>query len=453
MTRPIVAIVGRSNVGKSTLLNRLTGTRRAVVATLPGTTRDRIFASITWQGQDMCLIDTGGWLPDHSLNSAVPLLQQKVTYQIEIAIDQADAIIFLVDSRDGIITADEEIAEMLRQTGKPVILTANKVDSPKQKGQLADFYRLGMGQPVPISAHHNLGIGKLMESVLAVLPTAPQESSVKSPEAKLAIVGRPNVGKSTLLNTLLHEERAIVDESPGTTRDSLDAEIQWGDEKVILIDTAGIRRRARVAMGVEYYSLLRALNAINRCDVALLLVDATEAVTAQDIHIASYIMEMKKGMLLVVNKWDIIPAAQRKEFQRFLLARFNFLSFAPFLYISAKRGDGVNRILPEAWDIWQETQKRVSNSTVDKIIKEAVSCHPPARRGMRQLRIIKARQDESRPATFILKVNDLRLVYATYQRYLENQLRQHLGFPGVPLHLTFIKAGSKSKGNREVTKV
>ena len=453
MTKPIVAIVGRSNVGKSTLLNRLAGRRLAVVADLPKTTRDRVFASVVWQGREMTLIDTGGWMPDYSLGSSDSSLQRKVISQIEVAIDQADAIIFLVDGRDGIITTDEEIANMLREAGKPVMLALNKIDSPKQESRLADFYRLGMGQPIPISAYHNLGIDKLMDTVLTVLPTIPQEFYIKSPEVKLAIVGRPNVGKSTLLNTLLHEERAIVDESPGTTRDSLDAEIKWGDKKFLLIDTAGIRRRARVAAGVDYYSLLRALYAINRCDVALLLIDATEFVTAQDIHILSYIMEVGKGVIIVVNKWELIPKTQRKEFQRFLLSRLKFLSFASFLYISAKLDEGIDRILPEVWDIWQETQKRVSNSVVNKAVEQAISNHPPVGKGRRRLRITKAYQDESRPATFILKVNDPLLAYPSYKRYLENQLRHSFGFHGVPLHLTFTKSAGKTKRKTEVTQI
>lgn len=453
MARAIVAIVGRTNVGKSTLLNRLASTRLAVVADLPGTTRDRVFASVTWQEQEMTLIDTGGWLPDHSISSAELSLQQKITYQITVAITQADVVIFLVDSRAGIVTTDEEIAEMLRKIGKPVILVVNKVDSIKQESQIADFHRLGMGEPVPISAYHKLGIDNLMDSILAALPATPQELFIKSPEVKLAIVGRSNVGKSTLLNTLLRDERAIVDEFPGTTRDSLDGEIQWGDRRILLVDTAGIKRRARAAVGVDYYSLLRALQAINRCDVALLVIDASEFVTVQDIHIAGYVTDVGKGIILIVNKWDLIPTAQRKEFQRVLLSKIKFLSYVPILYISAELGKGIDRILPEAWNVWQEMQRRIPQSTVIETIKQAVSSHPPSARGLRRLRIIRAHQDESRPATFILKVNDPKLAYSSYRRYLENQLRRHFGFRGVPFHLIFIKYTSKIKTKTEVTKI
>ncbi|MEA3442048.1 MAG: ribosome biogenesis GTPase Der [Chloroflexota bacterium] len=452
MTEPILAIVGRTNVGKSTLLNRLASRRLAIVAGLPGTTRDRLFASVTWRGREMTLVDTGGYFPGPSLDSTKLPLHQKVASQIKTAITQADAIIFLVDGKDGIIGADEEIAQMLRGTGKPVILAVNKIDSFKWQTQAANFYRLGTGQPIPISAYHNLGIERLLEAVLALLP-APSEKLSLPPEAKLAIVGRPNVGKSTLLNALLTEERAVVDDVPGTTRDSLDAVVQWHDKRILLIDTAGIKRRGKVARGIDYYSLLRALQAINRCDVALLMIDATEFVTAQDMHIARYIMELGRGIILAINKWDLIPIVQRREFQHLLSLRFRFLSYAPFLYISAKLREDTDRILPEAWRIWQQSQKKVAQSEVDKAVKQAVSSHPPAVKGMRRLRIIKAYQDESSPGSFILSVNDPGLVHSSYQRYLEKQLRRSFGFQGVPLRLIFSKYRSKNRREPEMMQV
>ena len=342
MTRPIVAIVGRTNVGKSTLLNRLAGRRVAVVADLPGTTRDRVFAFVSWQGRELTVVDTGGWQAKPSAS-----LEQKVRQQVEAAIAQADTIIFLVDAGDGAIAADEETADMLRAANKPIILAVNKVDSAKQANQVADFYGLGMGEPIAISAYHNRGIDELMDAVLASLP--PQPVSVAEPaEAKLAIVGRPNVGKSTLLNALLGDERAIVHESPGTTRDSLDAIMHWDDKEILLVDTAGIKRRGRVDAGVDYYSLLRALQAINRCDVALLLIDAGEFITAQDMHIAGYIIEVGKGMILLVNKWDLVPQEQRPKFKQSVEQRLRFASYTPIIYISAKLGQGINRILPQA---------------------------------------------------------------------------------------------------------
>jgi GTP-binding protein len=437
MTGPVVAIVGRANVGKSTLLNRLAGRRVAVVADLPGTTRDRVFAFVSWQGRDLTLVDTGGWLgkPQGSL-------EQKVRQQVDAAIAEADVVIFLVDVKEGAVGADEEIADALRAANKPAILAVNKVDSAKQASQVADFYRLGMGEPIAVSAHHNLGIDDLMNAVLACLPTQPV-SIVEPAGAKVAIVGRPNVGKSTLLNALLGRERAIVNEHPGTTRDSLDAMVRWGEKEILLVDTAGIKRRGRVDAGVDYYSLLRALQAINRCDVALLLIDASEFITAQDMHIAGYIIDAGKGVMLLVNKWDLIPQEQRQRFKQGIERRLRFASYIPVIYISAKLEFGINEILPQAWEIWQERQKQIRQPEVDELVKRVVSSYPPPRTGSRRLRVTRAYQDEVRPATFVLHVNDPKLVHFSYRRYLENRLRQDLGFHGVPLKLIFTKGGRK----------
>jgi GTP-binding protein len=437
MTRPIVAIVGRTNVGKSTLLNRLASRRIALVADLPGTTRDRVFAFISWQGRELTVVDTGGW----QTKPTTPL-EQKVKHQVKAAIAEADAIIFLVDAKDGAIAADEEIADMLRAANRHIILAVNKVDSDKQANQVTDFYQLGMGEPIAISAHHNQGIDDLMDVVLASLPQQP--ISIAEPgEAKLAIVGRPNVGKSTLLNTLLRDERAIVHESPGTTRDSLDAVIRWDNKEILLVDTAGIKRRGRVGAGVDYYSLLRALQAINRCDVALLLIDASEFITAQDLHIAGYIIEVGKGIIMLVNKWDLVPREQKQEFKRAVEQRLRFASYIPTIYISAKLAKGINRILPDAWEIWQETQKRIAQSEVGELVKQAVASHPPPRTGSRRLQISRAYQDESKPATFVIKVNNPKLVHFSYQRYLENKMRREFGFRGVPLKLIFTRTPRK----------
>lgn len=446
MTQPIVAIVGRTNVGKSTLLNRLAGKRLAIVTDLPGTTRDRVFAPVSWQGRELTMVDTGGWQAKPQTT-----LDEKVKQQVEAAITQANAIIFLVDAQDGAIAADEEIADILRAASKPTVLAVNKIDSVKQGDSVADFYYLGIGTPIAISAYHNRGIDELMDAVLAFLP--PSTTSLVEPEeAKLAIVGRPNVGKSTLLNALLGNERAIVHEAPGTTRDTLDAIVHWDDKKALLIDTAGIKQRGRVGTGVNYYSLIRAVQAINRCDVALLLIDAGEFITAQDMHIAGYIIEVSKGMVLVVNKWDLVSQEQRQQFKQHMEKRLSFMSYVPTLYISAKLGHNIDRILPQAWQVWQERQKRLPNSTVDMIIKQAVDSHPPPRMGSRQLHIAQAYQDESRPSAFVLQVNDPHLVHFSYQRYLENKLRHSFGFCGSPLHLIFIRANSKRSRRIKVVK-
>jgi GTP-binding protein len=444
MTRPIVAIVGRPNVGKSTLLNRLAGSRLAVVADVPGTTRDRVFAFVSWQGRELTVVDTGGWQgkPKGSL-------EKKIRQQVDAAIAEADVIVFLVDVKDGAVGADEAIAYVLRAANKPSILAVNKVDSARQANHVADFFRLGMGEPIAISAHHNLGIDDLTNAVLACLP-AQLVSAVEPPGAKVAIVGRPNVGKSTLLNALLGQERAIVSEQPGTTRDSLDAMVRWSDKEILLVDTAGIKRRGRVDAGVDYYSLLRALQAINRCDVALLLVDASEFITAQDMHIAGYIIEAGKGMMLLVNKWDLVPREQRRRFKQAVERRLRFAPYVPVIYVSAKLASGINEILPRAWEIWQERQKRLPESAVDELVKQAINAYPPPHTGSRQLRVVRAYQDEARPATFVLRVNDARLVHFSYRRYLENKLHREFGFRGVPLKLIFAKGGRKINRKMEV---
>jgi len=444
MTRPVVAIVGRPNVGKSTLLNRLADRRVAVVADLPGTTRDRVFAFVSWQGRELSVVDTGGWQgkPKGSL-------EKKVRQQVDAAVAQADVIIFLVDVKDGALGADETIADVLRAADKPSVLAVNKVDSAKQANQVGDFHRLGMSEPIAISAHHNLGIDDLVSTVLTCLPPQPV-SEIEPPGAKVAIVGRPNVGKSTLLNALLGQERAIVSEHPGTTRDSLDAIVRWSDKEILLVDTAGIKRRGRVDAGVDYYSMLRALQAINRCDVALLLGDATEFITAQDMHIAGYIIEAGKGMMLLVNKWDLVPREQRRRFRQATERRLRFAPYVPVIYISAKLPSGINEILPRAWQIWQERQKRLPESAVDELVRQAVNAYPPPRTGSRQLRVGRTYQDEAHPATFIVRVNDPRLVHFSYRRYLENKLHQEFGFRGVPLRLIFTKAGRKIDRRMEV---
>lgn len=440
MANSVIAIVGRTNVGKSTLLNRLVGKRLAVVADLPGTTRDRVFASTSWQGRELTIVDAGGWQM-----KPTTALDEKIKQQVEAAISQADVIIFLVDAYSGVIAADEEIASVLRAANRPVICAVNKVDSAKQANQVADFYRLGIGTPIAISAYHNRGIDNLMDAVLASIPVSPA-SFVEPEGAKLAIVGRPNVGKSTVLNALLGDERAIIHEAPGTTRDALDAEVHWEDKKILLIDTAGIKRRGHVTAGIDYYSLLRALQAINRCDVALLLIDASEFITAQDMHIAGYIIETGKGMVLLINKWDLVSQTQRQEFKRHLEQRLQFMSYVPTIYISAKLGQNMDRVLPRAWRVWLERQKHLPKSVVDSVVKQAVSNYPPPRVGSKQLHLIQAYQDESRPSTFVLEVNDPQLVHFSYRRYLENKLRSNFAFSGVPLQLTFTRvAGKRSK--------
>ena len=435
--RPVIAIVGRANVGKSTLFNRLAGQSVAVVEDQPGTTRDRVFADVSWQDIEVTLVDTGGL----DLKPASSLAQ-KVREQAEAAIAEADVIIFMVDVRDGVITADCEIADLLRLCQKPVVLAANKADNARLENQISDFYQLGVGAPLAISAQHNRGINELRQAVVPLLPEV-SEIPVDSDRPKLAIVGRPNAGKSMLLNAIAGEERAIVHETPGTTRDAVDTVISFRGQELLLIDTAGIRRRGRVCTGVEYYSLIRALRAINRCDVALLITDATEFITAQDVHIAGYIKESGKGMVLIVNKWDLVSEQPREAYMQEIQRRLKFMSHAPVLFVSAKFNRGVEDVLPKALEVWHEGTKQLADPVVDEFIKQAVMSHTRPRKGLRQLEVIRAYQGGIRPPSFTLLVNDPQLVHFSYQRYLENKLRQTFGFSGTSVRILFKKAPSR----------
>ena len=432
--KPLVAIVGRANVGKSTLFNRLAGSRVAIVEDLPGTTRDRIFVDAAWQGREMTLIDTGGLdpVPDSPLG-------EKVKYQVEAAIAEADVIIFLSDIGDGVITTDLEIADWLRGCDRPIVLAANKADNLRLESQTTDFYRLGLGVPLAISAHHGRGLDDLMDRVVSLLPQ-PSGDLAEPVMPKFAIVGRPNVGKSMLLNAIMGEERAVVDHVPGTTRDAVDTICYRGDQELLLIDTAGIRRRGRIGSGIEYYSLLRSMHAIDRCDVALLVTDATEFLTAQDVHVAGYVREASKGMVLLVNKWDLVPKGSKREYVYQVEQRLKFMSHVPVLYVSAKLRQGTNQIMGQAQEIWDGRQKHLPDPVVDKLIKEAVVAHAPPRVGLRQLEIARAYQVGVNPPTFVFLVNNPKLVHFSYQRYLENRIRQVFDFSGTPLRLIFKKA-------------
>jgi GTP-binding protein len=435
--RPVVAIVGRANVGKSTLFNRLTGEQLAIVEDLPGTTRDRVFADVSWQGHEVTLVDTGGLEPKPGSS-----LGQKVKDQVELAIAEADVIILMVDVRDGVIVADCEIADLLRGCDKPVVLAANKVDNARLESHIADFYQLGVGTQLAISAQHGRGISELWQAIVRLLPE-PSIGLVDSDRPKLAIVGRPNVGKSMLLNAIVGEERAIVDQVPGTTRDTVDTVFTYRGQELLLIDTAGIRRRGRASIGIEYYSLIRALRAINRCDVALLVTDATEFITAQDVHIAGYVKQAGKGMVLVINKWDLVSGQPKEAYANQVQQRLKFMSHVPVLYVSAKFRLGVGGIISKALEVWQERQKQLPDPVVDKLIKEAVTAHTRPRKGLKQLQVIRAYQAGINPPSFALLVNDPELVHFSYQRYLENRLRQTFGFSGTSLRLLFKKAKSR----------
>lgn len=432
MTRkPIVAIVGRPNVGKSTLFNRLVGERIAIVEDAPGTTRDRQYADIEWAGRLFTLVDTGG------LVLAADGLIARVREQVEMAIAEADLIMLVTDITTGVIPADEEIAEMLRRTHKPVILVANKADNLKRELNIHEFYALGLGEPVPVSAIRGLSTGDLLDRVLARLPEISEE---EEPTAlHLAIVGRPNVGKSLLVNRILGQERVIVSEEPGTTRDAVDTPINYQGQRIVLIDTAGIRRRGQIKPGVEKYSVLRAIRAIGRADVALLMIDATEGVTEQDQHLAGYILDQAKPAVVLVNKWDLVekdsPTLHR--FEEHVSRELKFIPYVPILFISALTGQRVGTILPTALRVYQQQQVRLSTSEINAIIREALARHSPPTKAGKRLRIYYGTQVDTAPPTFVLFVNDERLVHFSYKRYLENQIRERYKFEGSPIRLVF----------------
>jgi GTPase len=437
MAKPIVAIIGRQNVGKSTLLNRLVGRPLAIVADLPGTTRDRVFGNVSWQGVEFTVVDTGGL--EITPRSTIA---QRVKEQAETAISEADIIIFLVDAKDGIIPSDLEIADLLRRTSKPIILVANKADNEKLESQAAVFNRLGLGEPISISAIHDRYISELLDRIVSLLPP-PTPAEEKPAMMKAAIVGRPNVGKSMLLNTIAGEERAIVDSIPGTTRDTLDTAVDFQGQSVLLIDTAGIKRRGRQGVSVEKYSVIRALQAIDRADIVLLVLDATEPLVAQDLHIAGYIQQAVKGVVIVVNKWDLVTDRSTNEYDRYIRRRLKFMSYAPVLYTSAKFKRGTDKIMPTVLKIYEERLKRIPTAEVNSIVQQAVAAQTPPRKGNKQLKVLYATQVEVNPPTFAFFVNDTTLVHFSYQRYLENRLRQSFGFSGTPFRLIFKTRGEK----------
>ena len=437
MSKPVVAIIGRQNVGKSTLLNRVAGEPIAIVEDLPGTTRDRVMAGVSWQGNEFTIVDTGGLEVEPRST-----IGQGVKQQAEAAITEADVIIFLVDVRDGITPSDLDIVDVLRRVSKPIVLVANKADNKRLETEAAEFYQLGLGEPSAISAYHGLGVAKLLDRVISLLP-APSPAEAEPEMMKVAIVGRPNVGKSTLLNALLGEERVIVDETPGTTRDAIDTLVDFGGQSVLLIDTSGIKRRGRLGVGVGRYSVIRALRAIDRADVALLVLDATELVTAQDTHIAGYIQQAVKGIVLVVNKWDVVEDGNTSECGRYIRSQFRFIPYAPLLYISAKLGQGVDKIMPQVHQVYQERLKRLPTAAVNSVVQQAVAAHSVPRKGSKQLKIRYATQAEANPPTFVFFVNDAKLIHFSYRRYLENKLRRAFGFAGTPIRFVFKTGGEQ----------
>jgi GTP-binding protein len=434
---PLVAIVGRPNVGKSTLFNRLVGQRQAIVDAEAGLTRDRLYGVTDWAGRDFSVVDTAGL--DRQARGELLENTQRGT---ATAIDEADAIIFLVDVRDGLTAADSEVAEMLRRGGRPVVLAANKAESPKDPGYIHELYSLGFGEPLPISAIQGTGTGDLLDRVVAALPDAGAEAEAETSQGvSVCIIGRPNVGKSSLLNAILGDERSLVASLPGTTRDPVDTELMVGEGRVRLVDTAGIRRKGVTKGGIEHYSLLRGFRALERSDVAVVVLDATEGVLLQDQHIAGYAIEAGKAVVIVVNKWDLleIEARDDKEWRRKIDRSFQFIPGVPVVYASARTGRRVNDILPAAVKVDEARRRRIPTAELNRVVRRAVEDNPPPMRKGKQFKVLYATQGKERTPTIVLFVNDPDLSHFSYRRYLENQIRAKYGFEGVPLRLLLRK--------------
>jgi GTP-binding protein len=451
MPKPVVVLVGRPNVGKSTLFNRLAEERLAVVDETPGTTRDRLVAEADWAGVQFDVVDTGGIDPTQTgpgktkqpLSVGSADFIQEIRLQAEYAISLADAVLFVTDADSGVTPADQEVAQILRrhqqerdgQPWPPVFLVVNKADSAPRRQQALQFYELGMGDPYPISALHGTGTGDLLDALVASFPTSFVETDDDT--VKIAIVGKPNVGKSSLLNKLVGGERAIVSPIPGTTRDAVDEPIQVGDIPVILIDTAGIRKRGKIEPGVEKYSVLRSFRAIERADVSLLVVDATTGVTAQDAHIAGFVLDAWKSAVVLVNKWDAIPkdTYTMDEYTRQVRQELNFMDFVPVLFISALTGQRVDQVMPLALKVQEERLVRLSTSQLNRVLQDAQTQHNAPSHAGKQLKIYYATQVRSDPPTFLCYVNDPRLAHFSYMRFLENRIREAYGFVGTPIRV------------------
>jgi GTP-binding protein len=435
-------------VGKSTLFNRLAGRRLAIVEDLPGTTRDRLYTEAEWTSVPFTLVDTGGLelmegQDRGAQRGAEPLgvasadFRREIREQAQIAIDEADVIVFLVDAKSGITTGDRDVAEVLRRTDKPVVMAANKADNEERRLAAVEFYELGLGEPYPVSALHGTGSGDLLDVIVQNLPVVEEDEEDDS--LKIAIIGRPNVGKSSLLNALIGQERAIVSQVPGTTRDAIDMKLAWEGQPVVLIDTAGIRRRGRVERGIEKYSVMRALRAVQRSDVVALVVDATQGVTAQDAHIASYALEEWKGIMVLVNKWDLVEKDTHTmhEFTQRIRGDLKFLDYVPLLFISALTKQRVHKVIALAQQVQSERNYRIPTGELNRLIQDAVARHRQPSKTGRLLKVFYATQADVEPPTFAIFVNDATLVHFTYQRYLENQIRAYHPFEGTPIKLVF----------------
>lgn len=430
MSRPVVALVGRPNVGKSTLFNRLSGGRSAIVADRPGVTRDRLYRDVDWDNHTFTLIDTGGLFLDD------PDFRDHIKEQVTTAIQEADVVVFVVDAQVGLTVDDHQVAQVLLKSNKNTVIAANKVDDFKNL-DIYEFYKLGLGDPVPISSLHGLNIDELLDRIIVLLPKTPLR--VDEEGVRVAVVGRPNVGKSSLINSLLSENRVIVSDIPGTTRDAIDTKLLIDGRSYILIDTAGIRRRSRVSRGIEYYGVRRALRAIDRADVVLLVLDATEGIVEQDKKIAGYIEETGKGVIIIINKWDLTADIKnrRRVFENLTQSELSFLMFAPLHFVSALTGEGLEGILLRVDFVHREQNKMISTGNLNSWLSEAVFLNPPSAAQKGGLKFYYVTQVAAKPPVFVFFVNNPKMVHFSYKRYLERQLREAYGYEGTPVRLVF----------------
>ncbi|MCQ4725823.1 ribosome biogenesis GTPase Der [Anaerotignum faecicola] len=441
MSKPIVAVVGRPNVGKSTLFNKLAGERISIVQDRPGVTRDRIYADVEWLDRKFTLIDTGGMEP-----GAEDIILKQILQQAEIAIETADVILFVCDIKQGVADDDIQVANMLRRTKKPVVLAVNKVDDMRRENMdVYEFYSLAIGEPIPISAGQMLGLGDLLDAVISEFP--PEEAEEEEEEAiKVAIIGKPNVGKSSLINNILGEERLIVSNIPGTTRDAIDSPVEKDGQKFIFIDTAGMRRKSKIKEDIERFSIIRAVAAVERCDVAILVIDANEGITDQDTKIAGIAHERGKAAIIAVNKWDSIEKDDKtmNKFLKDIGNELAYMPYAPRVFISAKTGQRVNKMLETIKTVHENHALRISTGLLNDVLIEAMAMQqPPSDKG-KQLRIYYVTQVSVKPPTFVLFVNDRQLLHFSYRRYIENQFREAFGFVGTPIHFIVRERNEKN---------
>lgn len=430
MTKPVIAIVGRPNVGKSTIFNRIVGERVSIVEDTPGVTRDRIYSSGEWLTHDFNIIDTGG------IELSDAPFQTQIRAQAEVAIDEADVIIFMVNQREGLTQTDEMIAQMLYKTNKPVVLAVNKVDNPEMRADIYDFYALGFGEPFPISGSHGLGLGDLLDEVAKHFKDE-GDDLYDEDTIRLSLIGRPNVGKSSLVNAILGEDRVIVSNIAGTTRDAIDTEYSYEGQDYVLIDTAGMRKKGKVYESTEKYSVLRALKAIERSNVVLVVLDAEEGIIEQDKRVAGYAHEEGKAIVIVVNKWDTLEKDSKtmKKFEDEVRKKFQFLDYAPIAFVSAKEKQRLRTLFPLINEASENHKKRVQSSTLNEVITDAIAMNPTPTDKGRRLKVFYATQVAIEPPTFVVFVNDEELMHFSYKRYLENQIRDAFGFEGTPIKI------------------